>query len=49
VAGWLLDRRPGIEGHQQFFLFLAASAAVGLIAALAFRTVRGEDAVYEPS
>jgi sugar phosphate permease len=49
VGGWLLDRRPGIEGHQHFFLFLAVSAAVGLIAALAFRTMRGEDAVYEPS
>ena len=36
VAGWLLDRSPGIEGHQHFFTFLGGSAVVGLIAALAF-------------
>lgn len=37
VAGWLLDRSPGVQGHQHFFLFLAASAATGLLATLAFR------------
>ena len=37
VAGWLLDRSPGVEGHQQFFAFLAASAGVGLLAAVGFR------------
>jgi len=37
VAGWLLDRSPGIAGHQHFFSFLAASAAIGLLASAAFR------------
>lgn len=37
VAGWLLDRTPGVEGHQHFFTFLLATSAIGLVAALAFR------------
>ena len=37
VGGWLLDRAPGVEGHQHFFMFLLASATVGLVATLAFR------------
>lgn len=37
VAGWLLDRSPGVAGHQHFFMFLAASAAIGLLASTAFR------------
>lgn len=37
VGGWLLDRSPGTEGHQHFFMFLLATAAVGLLATLAFR------------
>lgn len=37
VAGWLLDRSPGVLGHQHFFIFLTASAAIGLVATLAFR------------
>jgi len=37
VAGILLDRSPGIAGHQHFFLFLAAFAALGLVATMAFR------------
>lgn len=36
--GWLLDRSPGIPGHQHFFVFLSAFAATGLIASLRFRT-----------
>ncbi len=39
IAGVLLDRAPGIEGHRHFFVFLAASSAVGLAAALGFRRV----------
>jgi sugar phosphate permease len=35
VGGILLDRSPGIEGHQHFFLFLAAFAVLGLLASLA--------------
>jgi nitrate/nitrite transporter NarK len=37
VAGVLLDRSPGIAGHQQFFLFLGLFAFLGLLASLAFR------------
>jgi nitrate/nitrite transporter NarK len=37
AGGWLLDRAPGIAGHQHFFLFLSAFAATGLIASLRFR------------
>lgn len=31
-GGVLLDRAPGLAGHQHFFLFLAAFAALGVIA-----------------
>lgn len=34
VGGVLLDRSPGLAGHQHFFLFLAAFAAIGLLASL---------------
>jgi nitrate/nitrite transporter NarK len=37
AAGWLLDRSPGLVGHQHFFLFLSAFAAAGLVASLRFR------------
>jgi sugar phosphate permease len=40
VGGWLLDRSPGVAGHQDFFLFLGAFAAIGLMASLRFRTVQ---------
>ena len=35
VAGLMIDASPGVEGHQHFFLFLAAFALLGLIAAFA--------------
>jgi nitrate/nitrite transporter NarK len=31
VAGVLVDRSPGLAGHQHFFMFLAAFAALGVI------------------
>ena len=37
VAGVLLDRSPGVVGHQHFFLFLAGFAALGLVATLLFQ------------
>ena len=37
VGGWLLDRTPGVRGHQHFFTFLLVAATVGLVATLAFR------------
>ncbi|MEM7081789.1 MAG: MFS transporter [Pseudomonadota bacterium] len=41
VAGVLIDRSPGLAGHQHFFVFLAAFALVGLIASTLFhRKVR---------
>lgn len=35
VGGRLLDRSPGLAGHQDYFLFLAAFALVGVIATAA--------------
>jgi nitrate/nitrite transporter NarK len=35
IGGVLLDRSPGLTGHQHFFGFLAAFAAVGLVTAVA--------------
>jgi len=37
AGGWLLDRSPGVTGHQHFFLFLSAFAVIGLAASLGFR------------
>lgn len=37
VAGWLLDRSPGVLGHRHFFAFLGAFALLGLLATVAFR------------
>jgi len=34
VAGILIDRSPGLPGHQHFFWFLAAFALMGLIASM---------------
>lgn len=31
ITGRILDASPGIEGHQHYFLFLAAVAAVGVL------------------
>ena len=38
VAGIMLDRSPGLAGHQHFFFFMAAFAAIGMIAS--FITMR---------
>jgi nitrate/nitrite transporter NarK len=35
VGGVLLDRSPGLTGHQHFFWFLAAFAAIGLVISFA--------------
>jgi nitrate/nitrite transporter NarK len=39
LGGILLDRTPGIAGHQHFYLFLASFAAAGLLATLAFMKI----------
>lgn len=31
VAGVLIDRTPGLAGHQHFFMFLAVFAAIGMV------------------
>lgn len=33
LSGRILDRSPGLEGHQDYFLFLAGCAALGLLVA----------------
>jgi len=35
VAGILIDRSPGLAGHQHFFWFLSAFALIGVMASLA--------------
>lgn len=37
LTGWLLDRRPGLVGHQHVFLLLGAAALLGLICCLLLR------------
>ena len=39
VAGILIDRSPGLEGHQHFFMFLSFFAALGMVASFAFARV----------
>ncbi|MFT7652423.1 MAG: sugar phosphate permease, partial [Candidatus Azotimanducaceae bacterium] len=43
VAGILIDRSPGLEGHQHFFMFLAFFAALGVVVSFAFaRVIAGQ-------
>jgi len=44
AGGWLLDRSPGVAGHQHFFLFLSAFAVIGLLASLEFRRTQASSA-----
>lgn len=37
TTGWLLDRSPGLLGHQHFFYFMLAFAVCGLVASVMFR------------
>jgi nitrate/nitrite transporter NarK len=39
VGGWLLDRSPGVPGHQHFLVFLLAFALLGIVATLAFSSI----------
>lgn len=36
MSGWILDRSPGVEGHQDFYLLLAGFALIGLVASVQF-------------
>lgn len=40
VAGVLLDRAPGVAGHQHFFMFMATFAAAGMVACWLFGRLR---------
>jgi hypothetical protein len=50
VGGVLLDRAPGLAGHQHFFVFLAGFAAIGTAVSLslAFYLRRFRLPVAEP-
>jgi hypothetical protein len=34
IAGRILDANPGLVGHQNYFMFLAMIAAVGILAVI---------------
>jgi hypothetical protein len=36
AGGVILDRSPGLAGHQHYFYFLAAFAAIGLVVSFYF-------------
>lgn len=36
LSGWVLDRSPGLEGHQDFYLLMAGFALIGLLASVQF-------------
>ena len=44
LMGVLLDRSPGVPGHQHVFVVVAVFGVVGLIAPLAFRRVTNQAA-----
>ena len=52
VGGILLDRSPGLPGHQHYFMFLAAFALIGVIASFALmrmtHAARRGPAVLQP-
>lgn len=39
MSGWILDRSPGVAGHQDFYLVMAGFAIVGFVASALFRRV----------
>lgn len=50
ITGRLLDASPGIGGHQHYFLFLAVTSALGLLAVVwLLRLKRSAGAAYWPS
>ncbi len=36
LSGWILDRSPGVDGHQDFYLLMTGFALVGLAASVRF-------------
>ncbi|MBT8086621.1 MAG: MFS transporter [Gammaproteobacteria bacterium] len=50
ITGRILDAAPGVAGHQNYFLFLAAIAAIGIIvAALLLRLQRANSTAAQPA
>ena len=47
LMGVLLDRSPGVLGHQHVFALVAASGAVGLVLTLAFRRITRRGPIRE--
>ncbi len=39
ISGYFLDEFPGVEGHQYFYAFVAASGVIGLISSLIFSRI----------
>ncbi|MGQ0620167.1 MAG: MFS transporter [Panacagrimonas sp.] len=48
LIGYLLDRSPGVAGHRQVFLMVAATAMLGLAASLLFRRWTSISAARSP-
>ncbi len=42
IMGYLLDKSPGIYGHQQVFMILAGFSILGLFAAIKFSRLKNE-------
>ena len=43
IMGYLLDKSPGIYGHQQVFMMLAAFSVLGLFAAIKFSHLKNKN------
>ena len=43
VTGRILDAAPGLQGHQNFFLFLTATSLIGLIAIIVLAALNRRD------
>ena len=46
IMGYLLDKSPGIYGHQQVFMILAGFSILGLFAAIKFSRLKNEKNVF---
>ncbi len=48
TGGVLLDRSPGLTGHQHYFYFLAAFAAIGLVVSMVLMRMLQRQAQDQP-
>jgi len=44
ISGWILDRSPGLQGHQDFYLLMACFAFLGLLASVLFGRIARKSA-----